>query len=88
MTRVKQNKINTIWKFKVRGAMAFPVDMLRYDACWPADIDSGIDIVMDRKDVEYNDIRTAIMTSHQAPTQDRWRSFGWDIVDTKIVRLD
>ncbi len=55
----------------------FPVDMLRYDRCWPATTDDAIAIV--------NEPREVRMGSNQYPTQDRWTSFGWQITDiTKV----
>ena len=68
-------------RFQVRGSAHFPLDMLRYDHCYPdaqqvaADLSSG----------EYNNVRTITLVQHtdtQQPqvTHDRWKSFGWPVL--------
>lgn len=67
------NKIHT---FKVRGVTAFPMDMLRYDACHPVrpeDVDA-----MFWKDEGQS--RTVTLNSNRPPTVKRWASFGWKVV--------
>lgn len=62
--------------FQVRGSGEFPLDMLRYDACWPAtEMDSATasDHERDRRRVN---LRTA---SPNSPTPERWESFGWKV---------
>jgi hypothetical protein len=63
--------------FTVSGRGAFPLDMLRYDSCWPnseADT-SAIDEPRERRKVT---LRTY---SNYSPTIDRWESFGWRVDD-------
>lgn len=72
-----------LW-FQVRGNLAFPIDMLRYDACHPyteSDAhaiersiqDSGSDsnLLITLKTLRPEDWR---------PSDDRWRSRGWSVV--------
>ena len=61
-----------LYKYIVTGAGFFPMDMLRYDHCWPADNDAVIEIqgpMMDERKI--------LLASIQAPTEARWESFGW-----------
>jgi hypothetical protein len=67
------------WKFTVEGGSAFPMDMLRYDACYPTDGDSVSAMQ------EILGVRKVTLRSHiQPPTDGRWRSFGWYVRDTEI----
>lgn len=67
------------YEYKVVGTGNFPVDMLRYDACWPAKTSDAIEIAtsFDR----HNNMEDRLVTigSHKEPTPDRWKSFGWII---------
>lgn len=57
-------------RFYVRGRGHFPLDMLRYDECWPA---TGEDAAkMDEKD-----LRTIQLATITRPTKARWSSFPW-----------
>ena len=77
-----------IWRheFQVRGTLAFPLDMLRYDECFPAVegemyeianslISSGSDTPLTIKLVHYD------QRAKWEPTVARWQSFGWWVVD-------
>ncbi len=58
--------------FKVQGEGSnFPVDMLRYDQCWPRTTDDAIALVSFPREIS--------LVSHSKPTPDRWLSFGWKI---------
>lgn len=63
----------------VRGTnRPFPIDMLRYDCCWPARPEDVALIqcpLSQREKVCY--IR--LNTLKGPPTADRWASFGWEI---------
>lgn len=78
-------RVPPIQRTIVRGALAFPIDMLRYDAAWPAseasshlieasicyDITGSVDVII----------------CHRKPlTAERWKSFGWTVVGP--VRAD
>jgi hypothetical protein len=95
-------KTHQICTFVVRGVYPFPLDMLRYDACWPADGDSvGM---LHRSLNQYNGTERDLNPGEQyevklhraqefaypqnSPTFGRWRSFGWVIteIDGRDVR--
>ena len=61
--------------FEVSGKGNFPLDMLRYDQCWPRspeDVSRILDQVCNgTKKVSIN------LTSYSQPTVDRWKSFCW-----------
>ncbi len=77
--------------FTVRGRGEFPLDMLRYDSCWPqqsvdADkISPTYDTLSSesREDLGRRDVflckHTRLKTEPVATTG-RWHSFGWDVV--------
>ena len=58
--------------FTVEGRGAFPLVMLRYDACWPSHPD-------DVAALEHTDHRKVRLSSAGAmsPTVGRWESFMW-----------
>lgn len=63
--------------FSVQGRGPFPMDMLRYDACYPADEQSSF-VAMD---FNCNEPRTVHLTSlTMNPTPGRWESFGWAVL--------
>ena len=74
----------------------FPIDMLRYDSCYPAsDMDSVSRIVdtmdynISAKDFEIEPIKL-IHLSHGnklwQPTNARWNSFGYAVIEVKSAR--
>ncbi len=75
-----------ITRFVVEGRGHFPVDMLRYDTCWPS-------TQRDVSTIEYftRDFRTekprrvALSSAHKLkgfkPTNERWSSFGWVVIE-------
>ena len=72
-------------QFTVEGRGAFPVDMLRYDSCWPAGPDDadriGYAPDADRRTVTLKRVTDASKHAmHLVVTADRWRSFGWAVV--------
>lgn len=68
--------------FTVSGSGAFPVDMLRYDQCWPKTTFDATGILLEPGDQGYRTRRRAITLqsdARQAPTVGRWTSFGWAV---------
>lgn len=71
-------------EFSVTGTFQFPVDMLRYDACFPADETQSAYIESTRHAPALPvTVRLARYTRRDmAPvTPDRWKSFGWTVLD-------
>jgi predicted metalloprotease len=71
-----------VTEFTVQGSSPFPMDMLRYDQCWPyrgEDV-SGIDST---GDWSYRSRSVTLHTIAASITPDRWRSFGWIVTDTQ-----
>lgn len=69
----------TYYAFTVEGRGQFPLDMLRYDACYPADSDTVSQI--DAEDEPGKRRRVRLLTSRDTPpTSDRWSSFGWRVI--------
>jgi hypothetical protein len=65
-------------KFVVVGASSFPIDMLRYDFCFP-------DTQQDVNAMDVRGSRCVTLVSRAAhdgvPTRDRWKSFGWEVIE-------
>lgn len=78
-----------ITEFTVTGTGAFPVDMLRYDGCYPATTEDALSLVMDRADPKYREPRTIRLRSRgegrkgSEPTTGRWSSFMWRVSDVR-----
>lgn len=67
--------------FTVRGRVPFPIDMLRYDACWPvtaADA-QAIEDSINRVSRTGYDV-TLTTNSKYGPTKARWNSFMWNVL--------
>lgn len=85
--------------FSVSGRLDFPLDMLRYDHCWPSSSDDVVTMAPDfpRQSalggdvaISVTHIKTVQVSRHvespkHQPTVDRWASFGWT-VNTATIR--
>jgi hypothetical protein len=71
--------------FVVTGKFPFPVDMLRYDVCWPVDQDSAreIEASINRERDENGKLplRRITLSSINLPTEGRWESFNWNVAE-------
>lgn len=67
-------------KVTVEGLGEFPIDMLRYDYCFP-DTEADSALIMDRR-VGTRRVRVVQLTANKFPrwTPGRWASFGWNLV--------
>lgn len=71
-------------KFTVKGRGLFPVDMLRYDCCYPAspqDVNN-----MDGREPREVTLVTATVNPLVGPTKGRWESFGWTVTKEEVLR--
>jgi hypothetical protein len=80
------------FRFKVSGSFTFPLDMLRYDACFPgtqqdvADLDEAI-----RTRPRHGGPAApfAVELTHYSekaqwePERGRWASFGWQVTECR-----
>lgn len=82
----------TLHKYSVKSVKSnhFPLDMLRYNQCWP---ESQGD--MDKLRAAYycteEDKQKAIVvniTGINPPSVERWRSFGWAVNDVRSMKVD
>ena len=76
-------------RFKVSGTRHFPMDMLRYDGCWPSMSEDASKLsFFFEKDVNDDSFRSITLTSignkDWKPTTARWISFGWKVLETGI----
>lgn len=65
----------------VEGRGTFPMDMLRYDRCFPA---SELDSSIANMDGHRALILCRRSESSPDPTKGRWNSFGWDVIETYV----
>ena len=93
--RPKRTKIHgNCWRhtFAVRGSGNFPIDMLRYDGCFPAyEIESRLIAMQADAGEDFFEQRTVTLCKVTErvwePTTSRWRSYGWDVVDVPEPEL-
>jgi hypothetical protein len=70
----------------VRGRGNFPVDMLRYDSCYPKSESDSFVILRTLNEDLRERVEVVIMklADHALPssvwTEARWESFGWEII--------
>lgn len=76
---MKIERVNVPIRYKVRGLLAFPIDMLRYDSAWPA---SEHDSNTIEHSVTHNTNGPAevVVYARQPLTIGRWKSFGWEVI--------
>lgn len=71
-------------KFAVSGRGVFPIDMLRYDACWPLRGEDVHQIELPSTELRNTQDRIIwLKTSGRVdprPTKARWASFGWHVI--------
>lgn len=81
--------------FEVTGSMSFPVDMLRYDCCYPANSESASAILSTMEPYSSKGGPYRVRLTYRPrgeggkawlPTEDRWRSFCWSVDLSSIVR--
>ena len=71
----------TIYVFEVAGSGPFPVDMLRYDCCWPArEMEDSYNGLVPTYEEQVKRRTVRLCTINARPRRERWHSFGWAIV--------
>lgn len=70
-----------LWFYSVQGRGSFPIDMLRYDRCWPASeggdsakVEASFQPRASREE------RIVALIGLDEPTEGRWASFGWKVL--------
>ena len=73
--------------YQVEGSIPFPIDMLRYDASWPAHEGEQWPIV-ETINHENTQVRIVTLRTNRTrdwqPTAGRWQSFGWTVLEGSI----
>jgi len=76
-------------KFTVKGQNTpFPIDMLRFDECWPASVEDSTKVSNSFGFRHGRRVRwelTLISPRQTSPTVDRWQSFAVEVVDEKDI---
>jgi hypothetical protein len=76
--RKREGTIRRVYTFTVAGNDQFPVDMLRYDLCYPKTETDSHEMERSFRSRERS-IRRLTLVSSKHPTEERWGSFGWAI---------
>ncbi len=66
-----------VHRFTVEGSGSFPLDMLRYDGCYPRDSNAVSHMIS--KEPRQIDLTTVMPGKDWQPTSARWSSFGWSV---------
>lgn len=69
--------------FTVAGNGPFPMDMLRYDECWPQGAGDAAAIALDTTNLRARESRRCVVLRTDrklGATIGRWRSFGWNVI--------
>lgn len=79
-----------VQEFEVEGKGYFPLDMLRYDNCFPRFEESSAEIANTFLNWS-TEIRTVTLSRFitfkgNAPTFKRWESFGWRVTSVELPR--
>jgi hypothetical protein len=75
-----------LFEFEVAGRGQFPIDMLRYDQCWPKrESEDAMGIERSFRN-DPGILRQVTLRGLHPPTVGRWESFGWKIIDERKVR--
>lgn len=75
-----------LYEFAVTGKLTFPLDMLRYDCCYPAGSEDAAKIENSFDGfAHHKEFQTIKLIGQHRPTEGRWSSFSWS-VDPKSIR--
>lgn len=82
--------------FEVEGRGSFPLDMLRYDACYPSSEQNSHLIEYNPWADDLKSSKRTVRLMHRVlkdeylgnyPTKGRWESFGWKVVDGSVKKV-
>lgn len=79
------SRARSMTKFTVKGRFPFPVDMLRYDSCWPANGESAAAIHHSIARDGDREQSVTLLTWSTGITPARWASFGWTVIEQERV---
>lgn len=78
------NKEPKLFEFTVQSYDEFPLDMLRYDRCWPKRESEDVISIKRSMDVRWRRLHNGpfqvTLVGYKQPTAARWQSFGWIVV--------
>lgn len=76
------------YEFTVEGRGEFPLDMLRYDRCWPkreSEDVGAIEKSFRQTQLGAADLYAVRLRGLREPEAARWKSFGWRVTDSRAV---
>lgn len=73
-----------LFRYSVTGRGTFPLDMLRFDCCWPRyQQDTGM--LFESLTEKDRNTRTIHLVGMRGPSIGRWQSFGWQCTEPQPV---
>jgi hypothetical protein len=72
--------------FTVTGSGHFPLDMLRYDHCWPSQ-QSEIYLMNIASQTRRIQMARRVDGKSVMPTTGRWESFGWQVSAVSTMKV-
>jgi len=76
--------------FYVTGSSVFPLDMLRYDHCYPLRTEDAmaLETPTGARRLENRTVRLVATSTNPkwGPVFDRWNSFGWGVTKIEATR--
>lgn len=73
-------RVRKIERFEVTGRGSFPIDMLRYDACFPERGADAAEIERSFRERGPGLHRITLKGDGTMPEVARWQSFGWSVL--------
>lgn len=70
-------------RFKVRGTGEFPIDMMRYDRCYPRTETDAITAQTRASHSREVEMIAPVRERYWTPTKGRWESFGWAVINSE-----
>ena len=81
---------NHSYTFTVEGSGNFPLDMLRYDCCYPVSSEDAAKLDSNPHEPACyrgrREIKLRMDDSSHGPTVDRWASFNWTCKEIELLR--
>jgi hypothetical protein len=68
-------------EFTVEGSGRFPVDMLRYDRATPSTYADFVAVTREWVPTRLREKYRVRLQAESGPTEARWESFGWRVLD-------
>jgi hypothetical protein len=69
----------SVFVFTVEGATQFPIDMLRWDLCYPKTEEDSFMIALNARHYSKDTFYRVTLVSMKRPDIHQWRALGWEV---------